>query len=234
LNLVEKSVNETDGECGNKKEVETYCLTSGGTRSCGCLSNEVKSKRFTKHGKRHTRSYHIWLCMIQRCQNKNNPNYKDYGARGINVCEKWHKFEGFYEDMGEPEEKMTIHRIDNDKGYFLENCKWATRKEQANAKRTNRILEYNNEKLTVSQWADKLQINSRVILSRLRRKWTVEKALTEKVKDAEKKIFYKGETLTVKEWAIKLNMPTYVIRNRINCFKWSVEKTFNTEYKPKH
>ena len=140
-------------KCGKTKEIEAYALKSGQSNSCGCLKKELTAKRNTKlkttHGMTGTRINNIWIQMRNRCQNKNNQAYKYYGDRGITVCYRWNVFENFLEDMGElyanhtikySEKQTTIDRIDNEKGYFKENCRWATYKEQNKNKRINRKL----------------------------------------------------------------------------------------------
>ncbi|MCK5015416.1 MAG: AP2 domain-containing protein [Candidatus Omnitrophica bacterium] len=121
--------------CGNIKNIRGNNLVRG-TKSCGCLQKESASKCFMTHGMRNTSEYKVWLDIRQRCNNPNNKSYVNYGGRGITVCEKWLKFENFFEDMGNRPDGLTIERIDNDKGYYKENCKWATYSEQGRNKRS--------------------------------------------------------------------------------------------------
>lgn len=111
--------------------------------------------------------YIPWVAMKQRCNNPNTHSFKNYGGRGITYCPKWEYFEGFKEDMEFGYKKgLTLERIDNNKGYFKENCKWATRKEQGNNKRTNLTIKHNSQKKTLSQWADSMNMNFGTLRSR--------------------------------------------------------------------
>ena len=115
-------------ECGIEKEVIGGSLKSGKSKSCGCLSRDLT----IKHGMEGTAVYNTWASMLTRCRNKNNAFYKNYGGRGISVCDSWLQFENFYADMGDKPEGMSLDRINNDGNYCVENCKWSTPKEQAN------------------------------------------------------------------------------------------------------
>lgn len=131
------------------------------------------------HGLSRTRTYTTWIGMKSRCQKKNFKQYKDYGGRGISVSEKWMKFENFLNDMGEQPKGMSLERIDNNKGYSSENCKWATEYEQKRNTRRNHWIEFRGEKKCLADWATEIGIKSNTLINRLYRgHWPIEKALT--------------------------------------------------------
>ena len=140
--------------CGVTKEVNQLNLTQG--RSTKCNSCSAK-RRHIKHGYGNKTSglYSIWKGMKSRCLNPNRDSYKNYGGRGIGICEAWLSFEGFLKDMEEGYETgLTLERKDNMLGYSLENCKWATRSEQSSNTRRTLKLEYQGETYTEKQLAN--------------------------------------------------------------------------------
>jgi len=127
------------------------------------------AKGALKHGYAGTTTYKSWQGMKSRCNDPNRQEYKHYGGRGIKICDRWEKdFVNFLADMGESPKGMTIERIDNDKGYYPGNCKWATRKEQGRNQRTNRMITYSGETRCLSEWSEFLDINPVTLHCRLK------------------------------------------------------------------
>ena len=170
-------------ECGNRKVTLGMLLRNGQVQSCGCLHKEITASINKTHGKAATPIYYIWRSMMDRCHAPNSNAYSRYGGRGISVCERWQSFEGFYADMGDKPEGKSLERIDNNGDYSPENVVWADAKAQANNRRSNVILEHNGEKKTMQQWADQLGVKIGTIWARIDRGWTVDRALTQEVRN---------------------------------------------------
>ena len=128
------------------------------------------------HCMKGTKLYNTWHGMRDRTRRKSHPQYKNYGGRGIKVCEEWNDFNTFYKWAVKSgyKEGLTIDRIDNDDGYNPKNCRWATRKEQANNKRNNHILTYNGESHNIEEWAKILEMTRGTLVNRVRRGWSME------------------------------------------------------------
>jgi len=186
MDLIEKLDMRFTGGCNRrfglflcpycKKEVEKTISHGKRDKSCGCNT-------FT-HRKTNHLLYRTWNHMKQRCINPNVKEYKNYGGRGISVCKEWkNDFKAFYNwamDNGY-KSNLTIDRIDNNQGYYPNNCRWATNKEQQRNTRHNHLITYKGKTYCITEWAEILNINVSTLYCRLKRNWSVEKTFIEKV-----------------------------------------------------
>jgi hypothetical protein len=165
-------------DCGRISYPTTSNLRGANTQSCGC----VRDQKRTKHGLVNTPEYKVWKGMRSRCHGATDGQYRNYGARGLTVAPEWNDFAVFLRDMGQrPSPKHQLDRIDNEKGYSKENCRWATAQQNHNNTRSNRLIEYQGATKTIAEWADELGIIYPTLRNRLNRGWPVERALTEPV-----------------------------------------------------
>jgi len=146
---------------------------------CARTRPKHKIKGWISHGKFGTPEYSAWAHMIQRCTNPNNVAWKNYGERGITVCDRWRDFRCFLEDMGPKlSPSLSLERKDNSLGYFASNCRWGTRTEQSNNRRNNVRIEFRGETHTIKEWANILGFSKSALDQRLWKGWTIEAALT--------------------------------------------------------
>lgn len=164
-------------DCGKEFVSRIYPYKIGRNRTCGCSSHDGSKQ--IKHNCSRTETYHIWQGIKRRCCNPRYISFENYGGRGIKVCDRWlgeHGFENFLADMGErPGKEYSIDRIDVNSGYCPENCRWATRKEQANNTRRTVYLTHNGETHTLREWAEIYGIAQRTANERYHNGYSFEK-----------------------------------------------------------
>jgi len=171
-------------DCGNTTIVDRCKLKSGNTRSCGCLRVDTQKAEHTTHGGSKTRLFRCWNNAKTRCYRPYSKDYKEYGARGIRMCDEWlHDFGAFQSWALENgySDSLTLDRINPDGNYCPENCRWATIKQQANNRRAC-FLTYNGETHTRKEWAEITGISRNNIADRLHKGWSIERTLTEPVR----------------------------------------------------
>ena len=167
-------------ECGNTAlSVRMTHMRSGNTASCGCIQKEVAATTKTTHGMHGSPIHRVWGGMVQRCTNPKNKRFADYGGRGISVCKAWETFDGFYADMGASYlEGLSIDRIDNNKGYSPENCRWATRNEQVRNQRRSRLVNYQGRNICLAEACEMSGLKYNTVEGRLNRYgWPIHCAL---------------------------------------------------------
>lgn len=162
-------------DCGNKVTVQKYKLTSGHSRSCGCLLKDINKSH--GHGMSDTGAYKSWMSMRRRCLNPKREDYALYGKRNISICKRWDDFTLFYKDMGDRPNGASLDRINNDGDYCPENCRWATNKEQALNKRTTLKRKYKGKVQSVMTICEKEGKDYGFVRSRLARGWSIKDAI---------------------------------------------------------
>lgn len=210
--------------CGKETTALKQNIQRGRTKSCGCGQYSGAAKRI-RHGMTESAEYRIWRHIRTRCENGSDPAFKWYGARGIQICERWLKFENFYEDMGpRPGPEYSIDRKDNSGNYEPGNCRWATDVEQARNRRNNRIVVARGEARTAAEWAEIVGIDLKLLCARLDKGWDPERAVFEPTADpaarAERHDVF-GEWLSVAEAAAKYGISNKVLANARR--RWTVE-----------
>lgn len=162
-------------DCGKEKIIRGSSITSGNTRSCGCLSGRKKTQELYN-----TRIYKIWSNIKSRCTNPNYKRFQDYGGRGISVCKDWNKFDNFkdWAMSNGYADNLTIDRIDNNGNYEPNNCRWVTQKINSHNKRNNLYFTHQNKTQCLKEWAEELNIDYILLYNRIiKRKWNFEKAI---------------------------------------------------------
>jgi len=185
LVVLERAENAKDGsicwkckcDCGKIIVTRANSLRMNRTKSCGCLQKEYFK---TSHKESKTKFYKLWHGIIERCENSTNGSYKNYGAKGITICEEWHNYENFknWALNNGYKEGLSIDRIDNNKGYYPENCRWVTFIKQQNNKKDNHYITYNGKTQSISDWARELGTKYYTIHARIKRGWTEEEAIS--------------------------------------------------------
>lgn len=172
-------------ECGKECVKQGVLLTNGKTKSCGCLAE--KNTDQTTHGLSKTHLYGVWCTVKSRCYNSNSQHYKNYGGRGIKMCEEWKSdYMAFHNwsiqsgyNQSENKKHLTLDRIDVNGDYSPKNCRWVNQKEQCNNKTNNLMITYKGKTQTLHQWADETGIKYGTLWARIQvSHWSIEKALT--------------------------------------------------------
>lgn len=217
-------------ECGNTKVVSRQCLKIGKTKSCGCLDKEHREafvRQNTKHGKTDTVEFYTWKRLFQRCYNKNSEYYYLYGGKGIGVCDRWNpkkggSFQNFYDDMGlRPKDLTSIERIDSNKNYSPENCRWANYKEQSRNTSQNNKLTINGETKVLSDWVKVSPVTKGTIVHRINKLgWDNHSAVFTSPSNNKgrkpKIIQYKNNPYTIPELCRKYKIPETTFRRWYN------------------
>lgn len=216
-------------KCGTRKVITSNNLKRA--LSCGCGRREKTILRNTTHGRARSPEHRAWCAMKKRCYNQNDPRYKDWGGRGVIVCDKWrNSFESFLSDMGSrPSNKHSVDRIDVNGNYEPENCRWATSDIQATNTRRNVKLTIGVDTRCLSEWAREAGVHPATFANRVEANWSEDDLLLPPTKA--KQLDFKGKKMTVHEWSVELGISFNTIHDRLTR-GWTVEESLGTPPRP--
>lgn len=215
--------------CGKVVDLQPNLVERGHTKSCGCMARFDMINANTKHGRcgKKDRTYKAWCSMNERCFTPTHQKWKDYGGRGITVCQRWREsFENFLADMGDMPPGKSLYRYPNNDGnYEPGNCRWATWPEQQNNRRSTRFIEFDGRRLSVTQWANHLGISMVTLSGRLKKGWPLERALSPEKRALRPKRFveFNGERLSISEWSERIGISVQALGTRLDS-GWPVDK----------
>lgn len=167
-------------DCGNTKTVLAGNLVGSRTKSCGCQQRKMAAEHNKSHGESKTRLYRIWKNMRNRCYNPKVRSYKDYGARGVRVCEEWKRYEAFrdWAISSGYDDTLTIERIDSSGMYEPSNCKWIPKPDQGKNTSRIRYIEHNGKRMSLADWSKELGGGPNLVTTRLQRGWPEQDAVS--------------------------------------------------------
>src|SRR5215469_1511097 len=204
--------------CGRFAVVGRESLKYGRSKGCNLCYHK---RRHLQASVAHRAEYKVWYNMKNRCLNPKRVDYHRYGGRGIGICSRWiNSFEAFLQDMGpRPSRSHSIDRIDNDRGYEKDNCRWATRKEQSCNRRSTRLITHNGQTLCLKDWAALSRISRATLRSRLAAGWSFADAISIRPPNGRFKgtRFYthNGQTLSLMEWSKLCGIGWSTLNNRL-------------------
>lgn len=205
-------------DCGKEKIISRRSILSNRTKSCGCIKK--------KHGSSYKKLYNVWASAKKRCYDEAYYNYKNYGARGIIMCNEWlndySSFETWALSNGY-KEGLFIDRVNVDGNYEPQNCRFITPKQSGNNRRNHTYLTYKGVTKNVTQWAEELNVSDAAIFGRLKKGWSIDKIFNRPFLGKIKHTF-NDRSLTLKEWSKEVGIPYQTLVHRVGHSKWPLEK----------
>lgn len=209
--------------CGNLRTMHFQTLCTGRTQSCGCIWRDGTPRVIGAKAKATLPERYIWISMIARCCNPDSSSYSNYGARGINVCDRWRdSFVAFIADVGRrPSPSHSIERIDNDGDYTPSNTRWATKAEQVRNTRRNKYVTYNGETMILTDWAARAGIGPNTLGTRLSRGWSVEDVINGR----KRRQYERGPRLTLADVDAMRAASTAGMSYAAIAYKWNISSS---------
>jgi len=231
--------------CGNTIIVMGSDLTRGHTKSCGCILKELNTKIHTTHGSTQTRLHRIWSCMKHRCTNPKDVAYKYYGGKGISVCKEWSTDFSVFQQWALKNgytANLSIDRIDNNKGYSPDNCRWSTTIEQALNKGNTKRYWYKGKHLTLKELSTKFNVKYDTLKRRIEARWSVTEAVEtpaiplkrlSKPKKIPLSFIYGGKKVSLYELEKILGFKKGVLRGRL-LRGWDIKDAIKQDLQKRH